>query len=70
MDPKAVTLVHHDWPIANKIVFYLVHTLGAWVVLGCIAVGALVILSILFKDKIRDTVGGVLDGLDKFINRK
>jgi len=70
-DPKAVvTPVHHDWPLPNKIIFWCVHTFGAWAILACVAVGALVIVSIVFKQQIKETVGSLIDWLDKFVNRK
>ena len=51
-----------EYPLPNKIIWFIVHNVGAWPTLGCLAVGA-------FREKIKDILGPFLKWLDGFVNK-
>ena len=58
-----------EYPLPNKIIWFIVHNVGAWPTLGCLAVGAFVILSSICREKIKDILGPFLKWLDGFVNK-
>jgi len=57
------------YPLPNRILWWLIQHIGAWAVLGCVVVGAFIILCIVFPEKIREVFGAPLKWLDKFVNK-